>query len=67
MALTGMIFKIAENAEASKSVTYGPNVSIPAFLQILMFVFGIALLIVHGAKSLRAKPDSGVQSEIIKK
>lgn len=56
MALTGMIFKITENAAAAKSVTYAANVSIPALLQILMFLLGIALLILHGAKMLRVKP-----------
>lgn len=55
MAVTGMLFKIAENADASK--TYAANVSIPAFLQILMFLLGIALLILHGAKMLRIKTD----------
>jgi ABC-type dipeptide/oligopeptide/nickel transport system permease component len=58
MAVTGMLFKIAENADASKTVTYAANVSIPAFLQILMFLLGIALLILHGAKMLRVKTDS---------
>ena len=45
MALTGMILKITENADGLKSVTYGSSVGIPAFLQILMSVLGIALLI----------------------
>jgi hypothetical protein len=55
MALTGMIFQITENAAAVKPVTYGANVRIPAILQILTFLLGIALLIVHGAKMLRVK------------
>ena len=54
MALTGMVFKITGNPEASKAVTYAANISIPALLQIVMFVLGIALLILHGAKMLRA-------------
>jgi len=67
MALTGMIFKVTENPDAYRSVTYGANVGIPAFLQILMFILGTALLIVYGAKMLRVKSEPGVQSEIIKK
>jgi hypothetical protein len=55
MAVTGMIFKIGETAEASKPVTYAANVSIPALLQILTFLLGIALLILHGAQMLRLK------------
>lgn len=58
MALTGMVFKITENADAAKHVTYAANVSIPALLQILTFLLGIALLILHGAKMLRVKIDS---------
>ncbi len=54
MALTGRVFEITGNSEASKSVGYATNVSIPALLQIVMFVLGIALLILHGAKMLRA-------------
>src|SRR5690349_24318812 len=48
MALTGMIFKVTEAADASKPVTYAASVSIPALLQILTFLLGIALLILHG-------------------
>lgn len=66
MALTGMIFRVTENPDAYQSVTYGTSVSIPAFLQILMFVLGTALLIVYGAKMLRVKSDPNVQSEIKK-
>jgi hypothetical protein len=64
MALTGMIFKITENAATSKAVSYGTSVGIPAFLQILMFVLGIALLIFHGAKTLRLKSETSVQPEV---
>lgn len=64
MALTGMVFKLTENtAGVAESVTYGANVSIPALLQILMFVLGIALLIVHGAKMLRVRSESNTQPE----
>lgn len=63
MAVTGMVFKITEKTGVSESVTYGENVSIPALLQILMFVVGIVLLIVHGAKMLRVTSESNAQSE----
>ena len=62
MALTGMIFMVTGNAEI-KSVTYGTSVGIPALMQILMFVLGIALLIFHGAKMLRVKAETSPQSE----
>ncbi|HXQ69593.1 MAG TPA: hypothetical protein VN844_03870 [Pyrinomonadaceae bacterium] len=64
MALTGMIFKITENVDALKPVTYGTSIRIPASLQILMFLLGIALLIVHGARMLRVKPEAIPQTEI---
>ena len=55
MAVTGTIFKLTANTGSATPVTYGASVSIPAFLQILTFILGIALLIVHGAKMLRVK------------
>lgn len=63
MALTGMIFKVTENVDAFESVTYGTSIGIPASLQIFMFVLGIALLIFHGARMLRVKPEAIPQSE----
>lgn len=55
MALTGMIFRITASSGPAMPVTYAANVSIPALLQIVTFILGIALLIVHGAKMLRIK------------
>jgi hypothetical protein len=64
MAVTGMVFKLTENtAGVPESVTYGENISIPALLQILMFVLGIALLIVHGGKMLRVRSEANRQPE----
>jgi hypothetical protein len=56
MAITGSKFQIADNP--GKSVTYGTNISVPAFLQILGFLFGTILLILYGAKMLRASVES---------
>jgi hypothetical protein len=50
MAVTGTIFNITENPAGPK--TYGTNISIPAFLQILSFLLGTIFLIVYGAKAL---------------
>ena len=63
MALTGMIFKITENPDAYKSVTYGASISIPASLQILMFILGTVLLIIYGANALRSFTERQLTDE----
>lgn len=56
MAVTGSIFNIIEKNEFK---TYGPNIIIPASLQISAFVLGTIFLIIYGAKMLNitSKPN----------
>lgn len=55
MAITGTIFRIIDNP--GTPMTYGTNISIPAFLQILAFVTATIFLIVYGAKMLRVRVE----------
>jgi hypothetical protein len=56
MAITGSIFAMAPNS--TQSVTYGTNIAVPAFLQILAFLIATVFLIVYGAKMLRQRSNS---------
>ncbi|HEV7747721.1 MAG TPA: hypothetical protein VGO56_22165 [Pyrinomonadaceae bacterium] len=53
MAITGSIFHAIEHP--SEVTTYGPNIAIPALMQILAFLSATIFLIWYGAKMLRLR------------
>jgi uncharacterized protein YegP (UPF0339 family) len=63
MAITGSIFAVAPTS--NQSVTYGTNIAIPAFLQILAFLVATVFLIVFGAKMLRVKEGGANPKQLV--
>jgi len=56
MALTGMVFKVSQQGASSvQEDPYGSG-TLPAFLQIALFVLGTALIIGYGMVSFRNLP-----------